>query len=86
MRRTQKSNNEGLRKQISRDADKMGKAIKAEYKKVYTEAVGRGKSREAAYHEAAQKATGLMDAYWKKILPQYGFEYVTRKRGYRYGR
>lgn len=38
------------------------------------------KSVKSAAHEAAQKATGIVDAYWKKTMPQYGFEYVTPKK------
>lgn len=30
--------------------------------------------------------TGVLDRYWKKTLPQYGFDYVTRKEGYNYNR
>lgn len=86
MRRTAKADNEGLRRQIGRDADRMEKSIKTEFQKAFKNAIARGQTRESALHEAAQKATGLMDAYWKQVLPQYGFEYVTRKRGYRYGR
>lgn len=29
---------------------------------------------------------GELNAYWKKVMPQYGYEYVTRKRSYKYNR
>lgn len=30
--------------------------------------------------------TGVLDRYWKKTLPQFGFDYITRKEGYNYNR
>ncbi len=30
--------------------------------------------------------TGVLDRYWSKTLPKYGFDYVTRKEGYNYNR
>lgn len=30
--------------------------------------------------------TGVLDRYWSKTLPQYGFDYITRKEGYNYNR
>lgn len=30
--------------------------------------------------------TGVLDRYYKQVLPQYGFDYITRKKGYNYNR
>lgn len=86
MRRTPKSDNRGLQSRIIKDAGTIKTSIKTMYSDTYKNAVKNGKSKEAAAHEAAQKATGVMDAYWKKVLPKYGFEYVTPRKEYRYGR
>ena len=30
--------------------------------------------------------TGVLDRYYKQVLPQYGFDYITRKKEYNYNR
>lgn len=30
--------------------------------------------------------TGVLDRYYSQVLPQYNFEYISRNRGYDYGR
>ena len=30
--------------------------------------------------------TGVLDRYYSKTLPKYGFDYITRNKGYNYNR
>lgn len=86
MKRTPKSDNSGLRAQIAKDRPQMETDIVNAYKKAYNDAISQGKSTKTAKHESAQIATGLMQNYWRKTLPQYGFDFVTPKKEYEYGR
>ena len=67
-----------------KDSSKMESKINLEYKKAYSKAIAEGKSKQSARHEGWQKATGIAQAYWRKTLPKYGFEFVTPKKGYNY--
>ena len=86
MKRTSKSDNKGLQNQIAKDKTKMENDIVNTYMKAYNDAIAKGKSTKTAKHEAAQKGTGIMQNYWRKTLPQFGFEFVTPKKEYNYGR
>ena len=86
MRRTPRSDGLGLRRQIIRDKTMMKNRLESEFYKSYNEAIKQGKSRKSALLESAQKSTGIIHSYWKNVLPQYGFEYVTPKKEYEYGR
>ena len=86
MRRTSKANNQGLRDQIAKDEDTLKKRIGNTYQRAFDAAVKSGKDSKKASREAAQMAAGVMDRYWTKTLPKFGFEYITRKKVYEYGR
>ena len=86
MKRTSQSDNSGLKNRIARDSKNMEKNIVNTYKKSYNKAIASGKSENTARHESAQRAAGLIQEYWRKILPQYGFVFVTPKKEYNYGR
>lgn len=86
IRRTSKSDGSGLVERVKSDEGSVTQRFSSTYRNVYDSARNRGKSNEAALHEARQKAVGSINAYWKEILPKYGFEYVTRKGGYTYNR
>ena len=86
MRRTPNSDNRGLLNQIGRDQSRLENDIVNAYKNAYNNAISQGKSASVARHESAQIATGVVQAYWRVTLPQYGFEFVTPKKGYEYGR
>lgn len=86
MRRTAKADNIGLKFRVLKDTRKLEVDVKETYKEEYNKGIRQGKSKKQAKHLAAQKATGIVHVYWKKTLPQYGFEYVTPKKEYRYGR
>lgn len=86
MRRTPRSDNAGLMAQIQKDTPRLENQIVSEFKSAYNGAIAQGKSRELALHEGAQRGTGIMQTYWRQTLPQYGFEFVTPKKEYDYGR
>ena len=86
MRRTSKSNGSGLKKRIERDAPSLQRHLSTTYSSVYNNQRKAGKGESQALHIARQEAVGELNAYWKKVMPQYGYEYVTRKRSYKYNR
>nr|DAE55156.1 MAG TPA: hypothetical protein [Caudoviricetes sp.] len=86
MRRTSKSNGSGLKKRIESDAPSLQRHLSTTYSSVYNSQRKAGKSESQALHRARQEAVGELNAYWKKVMPQYGYEYVTRKRSYKYNR
>ena len=86
MKSTPKANRKGLINQINKDRTKMEDSIVNTYKKAYNDAIAKGKSTKQAMHEAAQQGTGVMQNYWRKTLPKYGFVFTTPKKEYEYGR
>ena len=84
MRRTEKSNPSGLRDQINKDYKKLQDKIAREYTKAYKKAVKEGNGNPQ--HIARQAAVGALNAYYKKTMPKYGYEYITRKKDYKYNR
>ena len=86
MRRTSKSDSQGLMKQMLKDAPKLESKFRSEYRSRYNSLRAAGKSEPQAKHEARQKAVGMINRYYKNTMPKYGFEYVTRKNPYPYQR
>lgn len=86
MRRTARSNPTALRNRVARDQARLEGEMKTTYTDAYNRAISSGKTPSAARHEARQQAVGRLNRYWKDTMPQYGYEYVTRKEPYRYGR
>ena len=86
MRRTGKSDSQGLMNQMLKDAPKVESSFKSEYKRTYDSLKAAGRSEAQARHEARQKAVGQINRYYKNTMPKYGFEYITRKKGYDYNR
>lgn len=85
MRRTAKADPPALRERINRDyPDLIGRAKEA-YKEAYDRELKLHGEKQAR-HVARQKQVGVLNAYYKEIFPQYGFEYITRKKEYRYNR
>ena len=66
------------------------KKVEAEFDRVYDEEkekrLSNGASEKVALHVAAQKACGVVDRYWREVLPRFGYDYIKRKDGYEYGR
>ena len=86
MRRTASADSQGLRNQINRDFPKIDKKWQDVYLKSYDAEIKKGTPRKQALHIARQKGVGVLNAYYKRVFPQYGFEYITRKTEYRYNR
>lgn len=86
MRRTSKSDSQGLRNAINKEIPNLKRQIADAYKKSYTQSIKNGKSGKEARHIARQKSVGVLNAFYKKTFPQYGFEYITRKEKYKYNR
>lgn len=86
MRATAKANPNGLRNRINKDFVKLKTDIAKEYRDTYANATKDGKTKAQARHMARQKAVGVLNRYYKDTMPKYGYEYITRKEQYRYGR
>ena len=86
LRRTNKAKGKLLLARIATDQAKLERELEQTFYDTYVAAKKAGKSTKTANHMAAQKATGIIDAYWKKTLPRFGFEYVTPNKRYEYGR
>lgn len=86
MRRTASSNGKGLYNQINKDYVKLNDSLETTYKTAYTKAISSGSTKAQAIHIARQESVGELNKYWKKTMPKYGFEYITRKTDYKYGR
>lgn len=85
MRRTEKADAKGLRDRINKDYKLLKKAFKDTYKTEYKKALKSG-TEKYAKHVARQMAVGILNAYYKKIFEQYGYEYIVRKKDYKYNR
>lgn len=59
-------------------------SLDAEMRKAANKAGAGGKKLSAASRR--QVYTGVLDRYWAKTLPSYGFDYVTRNKAYNYNR
>lgn len=86
MRRTAKADSQGLRNQINKDFPRIDKKWQDVYKKAYDEEIKKGTPRAQALHIARQKGVGVLNAYYKRTFPKFGFEYITRKSEYKYNR
>ena len=84
MRRTASANAQGLRNQINKDYPKINSRWQKVYMDTYKAELDKGTSREQARHIARQKGVGVLNAYYKRTFPKYGFEYITRKKSYSY--
>jgi len=85
MRRTKNADPQGLRNRINRDYQQLRKSIADTYKTEYEKALDSG-TRKHAVHIARQMAVGILNAYYKDTFEQYGYEYIARKKDYKYNR
>lgn len=85
MRRTEKADAQGLRDRINKDYKQLKKSFLDTYKTEYEKALESG-TRKHAKHVARQMAVGILNAYYKNTFEQYGYEYITRKKDYKYNR
>lgn len=86
MRRTANADPQGLRNKINQDFQRIDAKWRRVYRDAYNNAVNSGKTKAQANHIARQKGVGVLNAYYKRTFPAFGFEYVTRKETYKYNR
>lgn len=86
LRRGRKSDSVGFYKQINKDYQRLTGSLKDTYNNAYQKALDAGKTRATAMHEARQTAVGELNRYYKDTAPKFGFEYITRKKAYKYNR
>ena len=79
--RRNSSNTEAKSKALYEKIRKDTPSIQAE---IHSEANKAGKNLSAASRR--QIYTGVLDRYYSKTLPKYGFDYITRNKGYNYNR
>lgn len=85
MRRTKQADPQGLRNRINKDYLALKKKSRDAYQKAYQEYREEHGAKQAR-HIARQKQVGILNAYYREVFPEYGFEYVTRKKEYQYNR
>lgn len=86
MRRTANADSQALRDRINRDFQRIDAKWQQVYKDAYSNAIKSGKTKMQARHIARQKGVGVLNAYYKRTFPKFGFEYITRKESYKYNR
>ena len=85
MRRTEKADTQGLRDRINKDYKQLQAKRKYTYISEYKKAM-ESVTEKQAKHIARQKSVGILNAYYKDTFGQYGFEYIVRKKDYKYNR
>lgn len=70
---TNKAKPQAFIKRIGKDYYKLQNQMKEAYKEEY-------KRTNGNKHNARQKMTGVLNAYWKKTAEKYGYNYVNRKK------
>lgn len=80
VRRTSKADGKGLKSKINRDLGWLEKTAKEEAKNTKRRVYKKTGSKASASHAAEQAYKGVYDWYWKDTLPQFGFDYVKRKK------
>ena len=86
MRKTKNADAKGLRDQINKDYPKLNKEWQDAYTQAYKDRIKAGAKPAQARHEARQIGVGMLNAYYKRTFKKYGYEYVTRKKDYKYNR
>lgn len=84
MRKGANANSKGFVNQIAKDKPKIERDFKSSYKTEYDKAIKAGKTTKQASHQARQVGTGVIAKYWADTAPQFGFEYIRRKKSYDY--
>lgn len=79
IRRTANSDGNGLYNRIARDQADLNRQIMA--------AANNARGLEGlSAARRRQIYTGILDNYYSRVLPEYGFEYIARNRTYKYNR
>lgn len=85
MRRMENADAQGLRDRINKDYVQLKESLADTYRAEYKKTLESG-TKKHAKHIARQMSVGILNAYYKKTFEQYGYEYITRKEGYKYNR
>lgn len=86
IRRTAKSNAKGFYSDINRNYDRLNNRMVRTRNSTFKRLRDEGASLSEATHAARQAMTGVLNSYYKKTAEKYGFEYINRKKDYKYGR
>lgn len=86
LRRTAKANPSGFYNQLNKDYNKLKGQMSSAWDNSFKATKKSGLSLEQRIHRARQESVGVLNAYYKKTAEKYGFEYITRKKQYKYGR
>lgn len=86
LRKGKNANAKGFYNRLDADYPKMKASISKKYSDVYAREKKKGTSVKQAEHIARQEAVGTLNAYYKKTASEYGYEYVNRKKKYKYNR
>ena len=85
MRKTERADPDALRNRINKDFERLNQKVSETYRQSYLQERKRCGQKQAR-HIARQQAVGILNAYYREVFPQHGYEYVTRKKEYRYNR
>lgn len=86
LRKTPKADAEGFYNQINRDYVDLRQQMQNKYDAAYKQEKDKGSDMPKVLHRARQEAVGVLNAYYKNTAEKYGYEYVARKKDYKYGR
>lgn len=86
IRKTPAADAKGFYNQINRDYVDLCSRMDHTYKSVYHEECRDGAKKAQALHKARQESVGILNAYYKEKAAQFGYEYIARKKDYKYGR
>ncbi len=86
MRKTEKADAEGFYQQMNSDYVRLNSEMDEMWDNSFLEARKSGSTKKNAIHIARQRAVGVLNKYYKEMATKYGYEYITRKEEYHYGR
>lgn len=86
LRKGKNANAKGFYDRLNKDYPALQANISKRYSEAYTREKAKGTSTKQAEHIARQEAVGTLNAYYKTTASDYGYEYVNRKKKYKYNR
>ena len=86
MRATNKANPQGLRNKINSDFQGLRSSVSKKYDSEYAKSIKSGTTEKQARHNARQQSVGILNRYYKDTFSQYGYDYITKKKAYKYNR
>ncbi|MDO4832441.1 MAG: hypothetical protein Q4A45_03440 [Clostridia bacterium] len=86
IRRTAQSDAAGFYKDINNNYVRLNRNMSRAQNSTFKRLRKEGVSVSEAEHAARQAMTGVLNSYYKETAEKYGFEYIARKKNYKYGR